>query len=241
MALSDIAVQHVLYTVASFMQLSLEAILSLFPAPMLVKSTLLYPFPFTPSGCHLFAVSQSGDSELKLAVAVGRKVILLRWKHSVTESTWSVANDKNVADGFESIQVCYATSSPSSSFSSSPSPLSSSSFPPLFEWSAHPLKNFFQCPTFIFSLQLSQLILEKSHSNFYISSSSSIEINYIKQTTEWQKKVVFKKPDWGEAFFSWTRLRDYIGHLHVIIKGDLNVIILISSWPCKAISRSSSS
>lgn len=113
MALSDIAVQHVLYTVASFMQLSLEAILSLFPAPMLVKSTLFYPFPFTPSGCHLFAVSQSGDSELKLAVAVGRKVILLRWKHSVTESTWSVANDKNVADGFESIQVCCATASPS--------------------------------------------------------------------------------------------------------------------------------
>lgn len=51
-------------------------------------------------------------------------------------------------------------------------------------------------------MQLSRLIFEKSHSNFYISSSSSIEINYIKQTTEWKKKVVFKKPDWGEAFFS---------------------------------------
>lgn len=64
-------------------------------------------------GCHLFAVSQSGDSELKLAVAVGRKVILLRWKHSVTESTWSVANDKNVADGFESIQEVAVAEAPS--------------------------------------------------------------------------------------------------------------------------------
>ena len=72
---------------------------------MRVKSTLLSTVAFISSGCHLFAVSQSGNSELKLAVAVGRKVILLRWKRSTTKSTWSVANDKSVADGFEAIQV----------------------------------------------------------------------------------------------------------------------------------------
>lgn len=55
-------------------------------------------------GCHLFAVSQSGDGELKLAVAVGRKVALLRWKHPVVWSTWTVGNIKDVADGFEIIK-----------------------------------------------------------------------------------------------------------------------------------------
>jgi len=57
------------------------------------------------SGCHLFAVSQSGEGELKLAVAVGRKVVLLRWKHPVVWSTWSVGSNKDVADGFETIKV----------------------------------------------------------------------------------------------------------------------------------------
>jgi len=53
----------------------------------------------------LFAVSQSGDGELKLAVAVGKKVTLLRWKHPVVWSTWSVGSNKDVADGFETIKV----------------------------------------------------------------------------------------------------------------------------------------
>lgn len=52
----------------------------------------------------MFAVSQSGDGELKLAVAVGKKVTLLRWKHPVVWSTWSVGSNKDVADGFETIK-----------------------------------------------------------------------------------------------------------------------------------------
>lgn len=55
----------------------------------------------------MFAVSQSGDGELKLAVAVGRKVALLRWKHPVVWSTWTVGNIKDVADGFEIIKVSF--------------------------------------------------------------------------------------------------------------------------------------
>ena len=57
------------------------------------------------AGCHLFAVSQSGEGELKLAVAVGKKVTLLRWKHPVVWSTWSVGNSKDVAEGFETVKV----------------------------------------------------------------------------------------------------------------------------------------
>ena len=52
-------------------------------------------------------MSQSGDGELKLAVAVGRKVALLRWKHPVVWSTWTVGNIKDVADGFEIIKVSF--------------------------------------------------------------------------------------------------------------------------------------
>ena len=50
-------------------------------------------------------MSQSGEGELKLAVAVGRKVTLLRWKHPVVWGTWSVGSSKDVADGFETIKV----------------------------------------------------------------------------------------------------------------------------------------
>lgn len=53
----------------------------------------------------MFAVSQSGEGELKLAVAVGRKVTLLRWKHPEVWSTWSVGSDENVVDGFETFKV----------------------------------------------------------------------------------------------------------------------------------------
>ncbi|XP_068729084.1 GTPase-activating Rap/Ran-GAP domain-like protein 3 [Montipora capricornis] len=55
-------------------------------------------------GCHLFALSQSSEKQLKLAVAVGRKVTLLRWKYDAVRSTWSMTNDKDVANGFEAIQ-----------------------------------------------------------------------------------------------------------------------------------------
>ena len=61
-------------------------------------------------GCHLFSVSQSGEGELKLAVAVGKKVILLRWKHSVVWSTWSLGNNRNLAEGFDTIKVAVLSS-----------------------------------------------------------------------------------------------------------------------------------
>ena len=55
-------------------------------------------------------MSQSGEGELKLAVAVGKKVILLRWKHSVVWSTWSLGNNRNLAEGFDTIKVAALSS-----------------------------------------------------------------------------------------------------------------------------------
>ena len=55
-------------------------------------------------------MSQSGEGELKLAVAVGKKVILLRWKHSVVWSTWSLGNNRNLAEGFDTIKVAVLSS-----------------------------------------------------------------------------------------------------------------------------------
>ena len=50
-------------------------------------------------------MSQSGEGELRLAVAVGKKVILLRWKHCAVWGTWSLGNNRNVAEGFDTIKV----------------------------------------------------------------------------------------------------------------------------------------
>ena len=50
-------------------------------------------------------MSQSNEGDLKLAVAVGRKVTLLRWKHPVVWSTWSIGSSQDVASGFETLKV----------------------------------------------------------------------------------------------------------------------------------------
>ena len=40
-----------------------------------------------------------------MAVAIGKKLLLFRWKHSVVWTTWSVGSNKDVADGFEVLKV----------------------------------------------------------------------------------------------------------------------------------------
>lgn len=64
-------------------------------------------------GCHLFSVSQSGEGELRLAVAVGKKVILLQWKHTAVWSTWSLGNNRNLAEGFDTIKEVTLGDAPS--------------------------------------------------------------------------------------------------------------------------------
>ncbi|XP_048586836.1 GTPase-activating Rap/Ran-GAP domain-like protein 3 isoform X2 [Nematostella vectensis] len=54
-------------------------------------------------GCHLFAALRSSQP-LFLAVACGRKVALLKWKHPLVWSSWAVGNVRDMTEGFELIR-----------------------------------------------------------------------------------------------------------------------------------------
>lgn len=50
--------------------------------------------------CHLFSTSKNSCGHLKLAVAVGKKIEIFQWKHTVAYTTWCSGNDDEMADGF---------------------------------------------------------------------------------------------------------------------------------------------
>lgn len=59
------------------------------------------------AGCHTYCLSRLGGSHVHLTMAVGRKLIMLRWKHSA----WSALlpqpldTDTNIIDEFEVTNV----------------------------------------------------------------------------------------------------------------------------------------
>ncbi|XP_015903214.1 GTPase-activating Rap/Ran-GAP domain-like protein 3 isoform X3 [Parasteatoda tepidariorum] len=52
-------------------------------------------------GCHLYALSRPGGSHLRMAVALGRKLVILQWRHSAAWTTWCAASDTDTVDGFQ--------------------------------------------------------------------------------------------------------------------------------------------
>ncbi|KAK5649770.1 hypothetical protein RI129_000799 [Pyrocoelia pectoralis] len=51
-------------------------------------------------GTHLYALSRTGGSRLRMCVAIGRKLLLFQWKHSAAWTAWCPANDTDTVDGF---------------------------------------------------------------------------------------------------------------------------------------------
>ncbi|XP_030853506.1 GTPase-activating Rap/Ran-GAP domain-like protein 3 [Strongylocentrotus purpuratus] len=52
-------------------------------------------------GCHLFSVSRPGGSHLRMVIAVGKKMILMTWKHNAAWSAWCKAADTDTVEGFQ--------------------------------------------------------------------------------------------------------------------------------------------
>ncbi|KAK8750165.1 hypothetical protein OTU49_015270, partial [Cherax quadricarinatus] len=58
-------------------------------------------------GCHLYAISRPGGSHLRMVVAVGRKLLILQWRHSAAWTAWCPASDTDTVEGFQFIrEVC---------------------------------------------------------------------------------------------------------------------------------------
>lgn len=58
-------------------------------------------------GCHLYALSKPGGSHLRMVVAVGKRLIILQWRHSAAWTAWCAASDTDTVDGFQfSKEIC---------------------------------------------------------------------------------------------------------------------------------------
>lgn len=52
-------------------------------------------------GCHLYAISKGVDGYLRLAVAIGRKILTFQWKYTAAWTSWCASKkDMETSDGF---------------------------------------------------------------------------------------------------------------------------------------------
>lgn len=72
-------------------------------------------------GTHLYAVSRLGGSHLRVAVAVGKKLLLLQWRHSAAWTAWCPTSDTDTVEGFQYLRVSSGVLVASSRFVSSDS------------------------------------------------------------------------------------------------------------------------
>ncbi|KAJ9592123.1 hypothetical protein L9F63_001351, partial [Diploptera punctata] len=60
-------------------------------------------------GCHMYAISRPGGSHLRMVVAIGKKLLVMQWRHSAAWTAWCPASDTDTVDGifllYEEIQV----------------------------------------------------------------------------------------------------------------------------------------
>ncbi|XP_046640588.1 GTPase-activating Rap/Ran-GAP domain-like protein 3 isoform X4 [Daphnia pulicaria] len=63
-------------------------------------------------GTHLYAVSRLGGSHLRMAVAVGKKILLLQWRHSAAWTAWCPTSDTDTVEGFQYLREFQVSESP---------------------------------------------------------------------------------------------------------------------------------
>ncbi|XP_055614339.1 uncharacterized protein LOC129760704, partial [Uranotaenia lowii] len=51
-------------------------------------------------GCHLYAISRAGEAHLRMAVSVGRKLMIFQWKHTAAWTSWCPNSDNDTVEGF---------------------------------------------------------------------------------------------------------------------------------------------
>lgn len=56
-------------------------------------------------GCHLYSISKSGEAHLRMAIAVGKKLLLFQWKHTAAWTSWCPNSDNDTVDGFTFLRV----------------------------------------------------------------------------------------------------------------------------------------
>ncbi|KAK7863100.1 hypothetical protein R5R35_001025 [Gryllus longicercus] len=63
-------------------------------------------------GCHTFSISRPGGSHLRMVVAIGKKLLLMQWRHSAAWTAWCPASDTDTVEGFQYIRELQVTETP---------------------------------------------------------------------------------------------------------------------------------
>ncbi|CAN8019583.1 unnamed protein product, partial [Ixodes persulcatus] len=63
-------------------------------------------------GCHLYALSRPGGSHLRMVAAVGRRLLVLQWRHSAAWTTWCAASDTDTVEGFQMVRELLVSEAP---------------------------------------------------------------------------------------------------------------------------------
>ncbi|XP_053670296.1 GTPase-activating Rap/Ran-GAP domain-like protein 3 [Anopheles nili] len=63
-------------------------------------------------GCHMYAISRAGEAHLRMAVAVGRKLLIYQWKHTAAWTSWCPNSDNDTVDGFLFLKEIHLHDSP---------------------------------------------------------------------------------------------------------------------------------
>ncbi|KFB52830.1 AGAP002573-PA-like protein [Anopheles sinensis] len=63
-------------------------------------------------GCHLYAISRAGEAHLRMAVAVGRKLLIYQWKHTAAWTSWCPNSDNDTVEGFLFLKEIHLHDSP---------------------------------------------------------------------------------------------------------------------------------
>ncbi|KAG5344721.1 GARL3 protein, partial [Acromyrmex charruanus] len=64
-------------------------------------------------GCHLYSITRSGGSHLRMCVVVGRRLTVLQWKHNAAWTIWCSSADTDTVDGFLLVKEFTANETPS--------------------------------------------------------------------------------------------------------------------------------
>ncbi|KAF6203788.1 hypothetical protein GE061_002123 [Apolygus lucorum] len=63
-------------------------------------------------GCSMYAVSRPGGSHLRMVVSVGKKLLVMQWRHSAAWTAWCPASDTDTVDGFQCLREISVSETP---------------------------------------------------------------------------------------------------------------------------------
>ncbi|RZF36202.1 hypothetical protein LSTR_LSTR008528 [Laodelphax striatellus] len=63
-------------------------------------------------GCGMYAISRPGGSHLRMVVSLGKKLLLMQWRHSAAWTAWCPASDTDTIDGFQFIREIQVNEQP---------------------------------------------------------------------------------------------------------------------------------